>query len=612
MSFLYPAFLLGAVAVAIPIVLHLLRRDVAPEVPFTAVRLLRRSPIERTRKRRLRDLLLLAARVAALVLLASAFARPYSSGAAAGQQLRIVAIDRSFSMGAPGRFTRALELARAAIDESGRGDRVALIAFDDRADLVAAPGSEADARAALAGLQPGFGGTRFGTLLAKAVETAAGSPGRLIVVTDLQRAGWEDEQQIAIPSALALDVRDAGEAPGNTAVTSVRVEPDRVVASLRNAGSRPVSGRARVLVDGREAAGTAFALEGSESADVPISFRAPARGALAVAVEDPTGYAADNVRYVVRGPQPGTPVLIVGGDTEQATFYLLRALQSAAGDDSFEVREATGVTLSAMRSDELSRRSAIVLLSTRGLDRRAREMVAAFVRSGRGLLLAAAPEIEPSVLSSMMGWPGFRVVEDAPAPPAALSVTDLRHPIFRPFGALAANLGHVRFERTWRVDTEGWEVAARFTDGTPALIERREGEGRVVLFASDVARRWNDFPLHPAFVPFAIESVRHAAGVRDRRSEFLIANAPAESSSRPGVYSLPDGRTVAVNVDPRESATARLTPQEFDAMLERVDVPASRSTEARAVQTEARQGFWRYGLMLMLAALVAESFVGRP
>ena len=35
MSFLFPAFLAGSVAIAIPIVLHLLRRDVAPEVPFT-------------------------------------------------------------------------------------------------------------------------------------------------------------------------------------------------------------------------------------------------------------------------------------------------------------------------------------------------------------------------------------------------------------------------------------------------------------------------------------------------------------------------------------------------------------------------------------------------
>jgi hypothetical protein len=70
MSFLFPAFLLGALAVAIPIVLHLLRRDAAPEVPFTAVRLLKNSPIERSRRRRLRDLLLLVARAAALLLLA--------------------------------------------------------------------------------------------------------------------------------------------------------------------------------------------------------------------------------------------------------------------------------------------------------------------------------------------------------------------------------------------------------------------------------------------------------------------------------------------------------------------------------------------------------------
>src|SRR5512132_560999 len=112
MSFLFPAFLFGAVAVAIPIVLHFLRRDVAPEVPFTAVRLLQRSPLERSRRRRLRDILLLAARVAALLLLAFAFARPYIAGAAGSAAgMWIVAVDRSFSMGAPGRFERALELA---------------------------------------------------------------------------------------------------------------------------------------------------------------------------------------------------------------------------------------------------------------------------------------------------------------------------------------------------------------------------------------------------------------------------------------------------------------------------------------------------------------------
>src|SRR5262249_11133529 len=105
MNVLFPAFLAGAIAVAIPILLHFLRRDVGPEVPFSAARLLRRSPIERSHRRRLRDLLLLAARIAALLLLAAAFARPYAPQvAAAAPVVRIVAIDRSFSMGAPGQF----------------------------------------------------------------------------------------------------------------------------------------------------------------------------------------------------------------------------------------------------------------------------------------------------------------------------------------------------------------------------------------------------------------------------------------------------------------------------------------------------------------------------
>ena len=59
-------------------------------------------------------------------------------------------------------------------------------------------------------------------------------------------------------------------------------------------------------------------------------------------------------------------------------------------------------------------------------------------------------------------------------------MTDLRHPIFRPFGPLSANLGQVRFERTWRIRPEGWDIAARFSDGTPALLERAEGRGRIV------------------------------------------------------------------------------------------------------------------------------------
>jgi hypothetical protein len=210
----------------------------------------------------------------------------------------------------------------------------------------------------------------------------------------------------------------------------------------------------------------------------------------------------------------------------------------------------------------------------------------------------------------MFNWhPAMAATETASA--IAVSATDLRHPIFRPFGSLAANLGQVHFDRAWRLNADGWDVAARFTDGSPALLERREGQGRVVVFASDFDRRWNDFPLHPAFVPFALEAVRYVSGARDRGRDYLVGASPDGSDARPGVYRAEaDGRAIAVNVDTRESAPAVVPPDEFVAMVERVS-PVSAATGARAQQIEARQNYWQYGLLLMLATLIAESFVGR-
>jgi hypothetical protein len=232
------------------------------------------------------------------------------------------------------------------------------------------------------------------------------------------------------------------------------------------------------------------------------------------------------------------------------------------------------------------------------------------VRKGGGLFLAAGPDVEPDVLATMFDW---KLGPPDRAPHAVtLSATDLRHPIFRPFGSLAANLGQVRFDRAWRVHPDGWDVAARFTDGTPALLDRREGEGRVVLFASDVDRRWNDFPLLPSFVPFALEAVHYVASAHETGRDYVVGRAPAGAEPRPGVFrAQSDGRAIAVNVDPRESASASVEAAEFDSMIDRMVVPAGAAADARAKQSEARQSFWRYGLLLMLGVLIVESMVGR-
>jgi hypothetical protein len=261
-----------------------------------------------------------------------------------------------------------------------------------------------------------------------------------------------------------------------------------------------------------------------------------------------------------------------------------------------------------MSADEVSSHAGVALLSTRGLERAGRERLMSSVNRGGGLLIAAGPDQDVAVLAEMTAWRPPLTAADQPGP-LTLAATDLRHPIFRPFGALAANLGQVRIERAWRVAPEGWSIVARFSNGTPALLERGSGEGRIVLLATDLDRRWNDFPLHPAFVPFALEALRYVSGERRQPREYTVAQAPVDTRRLPGVYPAPDHRPFAVNVDTREGALDRVLPTDFEGASR--DAAAAQAAERQAQQTESQQRYWQYGLVLMIATLVAESVVGR-
>ncbi len=619
MSFLFPAFLIGGLAVAIPIVLHLLRRDVAPEVPFSAVHLLQATPIERSKRRRLRDVLLLAARIAALLLLAAAFARPYRAGAAPPDRIAIVAVDRSFSLGVPGAFDRARQLARAAVDEAGAA-RIAVIAFDERAQIVAMPGSAAQAREAIDRLAVGFGATRYGPAVARAAELAAGDPGQLTVITDLQRGGWEAEERPVLASNLAVVVRDTGATAGNLSITQLRVQPPSVAVTVRNDAPTAYRGSVRLALDGREVAAAPATLAPGATGEVLVPYRAPAAGTLVASIEDPAGMAADNQRTLLLGAGARARILVVtsgvsetgGGPAGSSGLYVERALEAASSQEpALEPVFVDGGRLSRERASLLSGAAAVLLLSTRQVDRETRDALPAFVRNGGGLIVTAGPDVDPTVLTGILGAPAAQGTIPTEARPRILAVTDLRHPIFRPFGSLTANLGQVSFSRAWRVPADGWDVAASFTDGAPALLERRDGTGRVLCFTSDLDRRWNDFPLHPAFVPFVVESVRYAARTAGMERERTVADAPSGVPPAPGVHRLPDGRQVVLNVDTSESALSRVTAREFTDMLQRVDAAPSRAARVQAQLTEARQSYWQYGLVLMLVVLAVESVIGR-
>ena len=607
MSFLFPAFLAGALAIAIPIVLHFVRRHAAPPLAFSDLRFLRGAQAATVRRRRLRDWLLLALRVAALLLLAAAFARPYLDGAGVSRPLTVVALDRSFSMAFPGMFERARAAARAAVDAVPAGERVAVLAFDDAVQVAAPPETgRAGARAAIDAVEPGYGATRYAPLFEAAADLIGAAGGRIVVVTDLQRNGWNGGAGAPAPAGVDVAVRVIEPpASGNLALAALEVAPSGAVAVVVNAGRDGHAGAVTLIADGAPLQTVALELPPGAT-DVVFDAALPAAGVLEAVVEDPGGISADDRRYHLLGAGDQPRIVLVGSPAE--AFYVDRALRAAGG--LFDVRRLSPDAVDALAIDGAA---AVWLLGTAGLDRAARGALAALVAAGGGLLVAAGPGLEPALVTDVLGPGASMGAADVPAGGSiGWAPGDERHPIWRPLAANPAGLGTVRFARRTAVELPGARVLAAFADGAPALLERAPAAGRLLLLASDLGNAWNDFPRRPAFVPFVHETTRYLAARQARPGNAVVGAAPPDVAPRPGVAVDPaTGRTIVLNVDPAESDPARLSEAAFRARIAAGAGPAAAAAATDAAAREAAQGLWWYAILAAAVLLVGESWLGR-
>ncbi|HEV8346156.1 MAG TPA: BatA domain-containing protein [Vicinamibacterales bacterium] len=625
LSFLSPLFLVGAAAAAVPIVLHLLKREPEARVRFSAVKLLKRAPVEHTERRHLRELILLALRVTALVLLALAFARPFfASGAAiASSGVTIVAVDTSYSMSAPGRFDRAKQLAKDAITRAAPADLVGVVTFSDDAQIAVKPTADRVlATSAIDEAAPGSGSTRYRGALSAASQTLGGRTGTIVVVTDLQENGWDAGDRASVPEGAKIEVADVGAMPPDLAVVAVRPQADRVIATIRNSGPRARDARVHLAIDNRPSGDATVSVGPNQAADVAFAG-APRGNAAAVTVDDPGGIQVDDVRYAVLGGtrQPSVLVVSGSGDLAREGFYVRHALATGAtAGGGYQVLSASGAQLSGWSDDRLSPHAAVLVLSTRGLERRGREALAAYVRNGGGVLVSAGPDVDGDVAADVFGSAStLRVVTatGAKPEPRVLAPADVRHPIFQPFASNTATLGLVTFQTVARIGGSACQTLARFTTGETALLECSNGDGHALVFASDLENRWNDFPVHATFVPFLHEVVRYLASARAHASEYLVADAPPGAPRKPGLAALTDAtrpgappRTIAINVDPREADPARLSVEDFQSAVTRLkDVSDARPVSVEARQQEDRQHLWQYALALMALMLAIEGIV---
>ena len=271
MAFLAPLFFAALVTLAIPIIIHLTQRERNQVVEFPSLMFLEKIPYQSVRRRRIRDWPLLAMRLAAILLIVLAFARPFFDRPIAalsnvsGPREVVILLDRSYSMGYGDRWTRAQAAARQAVQGLTATDHATLIVFGTNAQAeVRASADLSRVVSAIDNAKVGAEATRYAPALKLAQRVLADSTlqtREVVMISDFQRNGWVRDENLRLPEGTtfkAVPITDAQTA--NLAVSTVLPQRSMfsgqervtVAASVINRGPSAVNNVAvRRELDGR-------------------------------------------------------------------------------------------------------------------------------------------------------------------------------------------------------------------------------------------------------------------------------------------------------------------------------------------------------------------------
>ena len=591
MSFLAPLYLLLGGAVAVPLLIHLMRRRIGVRIEFPAARYLLRAEREHSRTLRIRNLLLMLLRVVTLLAIAVAAARPIARWLGAGHAPTALAIviDNSLSSSAVVNGRPLLDqfkrMARDVLSSATPADRLWLVTIDGHVR----GGSPALLRDEIARLEPIDGAGDPVAALSRAATAVRGAgleARQVALVTDGQATEWQ--RTPAIADAQLLVYAPTVHPPVNHAVTLAEARPTRwtprgsVAARFLSRDSTTY----RMTISGRTfGRGTAAPNE-----EVVVRAAPPERGWVPGTVEiEPDELAGDNVRFFALwvGPAPGVNSSPGTGPFVKSAIDVLRSSE----------RVVDGRDIAVVAGDELSSLPALITAPTDpvrlGAANRALE------RAGVPWRFGARRSGETSVRGA-----GFEGV----------SVT-VRYDLVAQTGAAAETLAVVG-QAPWVVagaryvivgsplnpDATNFPVRASFVPWLGAVLsERLVGEPGQVIAAEPGAQlarpRWAD----------AMET---PDGQRTPLGDAL------DVPSRAGAYFLTrDARRVGalvVNADPKESELERLPANTLGARLHAGRTLIARSAgdwSGMAFRAAARRSLIEPALLVALGMLVIEALV---
>jgi len=544
--FANPAFLPGLLSAGLPVVIHLLARQRAREIHFPSLRFLELTAQRTASRRRLEEIVLLLLRAGALTLLALALARPRLSEGGRlfgeGDLAVVIVADTSLSMDqeAQGRpaVARAREAAHAILAGLPAGARWALWlpCGQDEGDPLRAVRVRTDEerkRAPEAIRATGAHG-RLRPLLQTAVEALrreADGAHEIHVLSDGQALSWGSLDDLAPALVRQQPIRcflytAEGTGQPNVAVEGVRVraraplvgEECRIEATLRACGSAEANvtaalyiggtlgGRQKVAVPAGGATGVVFS--------VPLARAGWLTGMVQIEADacprDNRGFFALEVREAIR-------VLIVDGNpsaiaSERASHYVAAALAPGSGG----AIRPTVVRPPAMSRELFGGVDCVVLSEVEDVGDEALAALKAFVQQGGTLVLVPGARTDPGVWNRRFGaatdslggllpgeWTDVREFGTTGA--LGLAPGEMGDELVAPFAAVAGQaLRRAKVYRAFGIrlgERSPAQVAVLLEDGSPFLLSKSYGSGRVAQWAAAPAPAWTSLQARPVFVP---------------------------------------------------------------------------------------------------------------
>jgi hypothetical protein len=657
MGFLAPWFLAGAGLIGLPLYLHLLRRHTTTPQTFSSLMFFERRTQSSIRHRRFHYLLLLSLRLALLLLVALAFANPYfkrTAVAAAGDKQLLLVLDDSFSMRAGTRLADAKREAESVLASRSGSTRAQVGALSSRLQVLTQPIQDSGAlRAAIESIEPGDSRSNFAELsrAARSLSEGTRAPIELHFFSDMQKSSMPSSfSELSLPPGITLVLHPvARSTQPNWTVESVRApgrvsdtKKARVDATIAGYGTPAATRTVSLFVNGKKLA--------SQNAEVPAGGRANVEFQ---SLDAPYGFSRCEVRIDSADALPADdtylfsversdpqPVLLVHESSDmRSPVYFGSALGSVA-DSSFSFES---LTVDRAANIPLTKYAFVVLSDVGSLPSQLENDLVRYVQGGGGVLIAAGTSTghRSRIPVSQQNILAARDYSRDAARYLTTGDTDTSHPSM----ANSEHWSGAKFYYAVAVDPADSRVVARLADQTPLLLDKKIGEGHVLVLATGLDDLTNDLPVQPVFVPFVKQTALYLSGTADRAGSRIVdsslelrtskdqavsveivdpagrrplslqeaSTAESYPLTRGGFYDvrLANGRRdlVAVNPDRRES-NLEVVPDDDLALWRGGSGEGQQAAAAIAESEPAKpRSLWWYAMFLVLLAGVAESVV---